>query len=136
MKIKVSEQLRLKSYMPTPNDVPTIGYGSTGRDIKMGMTWTPAQAEARFSQYCDQLAKDLTNAIGTSKTTQHQFDAMFDLAYNIGMSQFLGSTVLREHRRGSFKKAQSAFGMWIKQKGKVLRGLVIRRAEEADIYDD
>ena len=43
--VKEFEQLRLKAYMPTPEDRPTIGYGETGPHIKLGMTWT-ADGEA------------------------------------------------------------------------------------------
>jgi lysozyme len=116
--------------------VPTIGYGSTGPDIKLGMHWTFEQANERFDQFCAPLAAGITKALAGCPTTQHQFDAMFSLAYNIGLKAFLGSSVLRDHKARSYKKAQSDFGMWVKQAGKTLRGLVTRRAKEADFYDD
>ena len=47
--IKSYEQCRLTAYLPTPNDVPTIGWGATGPDIVLGMTWTQAQCDARFT---------------------------------------------------------------------------------------
>lgn len=134
--IKATEALRLQAYMPTPNDVPTIGYGSTGPDIHLGLVWTKAQAEARFAQFCDKLAVQMTSALTGYPTTQKQFDAMFSLAYNIGIAAFLRSSVLREHRAKHYFEAKKSFGLWVKQAGKVLRGLVTRRAREADIYDD
>jgi len=48
--IKSFEQCRLTAYMPTPRDRPTIGWGTTGPDVRMGMTWTQAQADARFAR--------------------------------------------------------------------------------------
>lgn len=134
--IKAHEALRLKAYMPTPNDVPTIGYGSTGPDIKLGMTWTLEQAERRFAAHCSTLANQMSAVLVGVPTTQKQFDAMFSLAYNIGFSAWARSTVLREHKAKNYVKAQNAFLMWVKQKGKTLRGLVTRRKREADVYDD
>lgn len=134
--IKQIEVLKLKAYMPTPNDVPTIGYGSTGPDIKLGMVWTKEQAEARFKAFCDNLAAQMSRALGNLPTTQKQFDAMFSLAYNVGIGGFLRSSVLKNHKSGRFISAKTSFGLWVKQAGKTLRGLVIRRAKEADIYDD
>ena len=32
------EQCRLDAYMPTPNDKPTIGWGTTGKDVALGMS--------------------------------------------------------------------------------------------------
>lgn len=132
--IKGYEKCRLTAYMPTPDDVPTIGWGSTGPDIKLGMKWTQEQADKRFSCDLADFAKDVDAAIGSIPTTQGQFDAMVSLAYNIGKRGFRGSTVLRKHILGDHDGAMAAFAMWNKQAGKVLNGLTRRRAGEAAIY--
>lgn len=73
-------------------------------------------------------------------TTQDQFDSMVSLAYNIGLSAFARSTVLRAHKAGDTDAATAAFGMWNKitdphtQKLIVNRGLTTRRAQEASVY--
>jgi len=41
--IKSYEQLRLRAYLPTQDDVPTIGYGHT-RGVALGLTCTEEQA--------------------------------------------------------------------------------------------
>lgn len=132
--IKGFEQLRLKAYMPTPNDVPTIGWGSTGADIKMGMVWTEAQADARFAKDLADFAKAVSDKLGTAPTTQDQFDAMVSLAYNIGKGAFAESTLLRLHKEGNYAGAAAQFGRWNKQKGVELKGLTRRRAAEERIY--
>ncbi len=43
--LKIDEGLRLKAYQDTVG-VWTIGYGHTGPEVKPGLTWTQAQAEA------------------------------------------------------------------------------------------
>lgn len=142
--IKSKEQCRLKAYMPTPNDVPTIGWGSTGRDIRMGMTWTQGQADDRFARDLAMFAAGVDHMIGDSLTTQGQFDALVSFAYNVGLdedadhiAEGLGdSTLLRLHKLRRYAGAAAEFAKWNKQKGKVLRGLTIRRAEEAAMYQD
>lgn len=133
-KLKTYEGFSLQAYLPTKDDVPTIGWGSTGPDIKLGMTWTPAQCAARFIADTSKFAIGVTSAIGDCPTTQNQFDAMFSLAYNIGLANFKTSSVLRYHKAGDYAKAKAAFALWNKQKGKVLNGLVNRRASEAAVY--
>lgn len=132
--IKGFEQCRLKAYMPTPNDRPTLGWGSTGPDIKMGMTWTQQQADDRFAHDLASFGAKVAADLGSAPTTQAQFDAMTSLAYNIGEGNFAGSTVLKRHKVGNNNGAADAFGMWVKQAGVTLNGLVRRRAAEAAMY--
>lgn len=128
------EKLRLSAYMPTKNDVPTIGYGATGPEIKLGMKWTLEQAEARWDADLARFAAGVASAIGQSPTTQAQFDAMVSLAFNIGLTGFKSSTLLKLHKAGEHTAAKLQFGRWSKQAGVTLNGLVKRRAAEAAIY--
>jgi len=132
--IKGYEACRLKAYMPTPNDVPTIGWGSTGPDIRLGMTWTQQQADDRFASDLARFGAKVSDLIGAAPTKQNEFDAMTSLAYNIGTGNFASSTVLRKHKAGDHDGAAAAFSLWNKQKGVVLNGLTKRRAAEAAMY--
>lgn len=132
--IKSFEACRLKAYMPTPNDVPTIGWGSTGPDIRMGMSWTQAQADARFAVDLVRFGAKVAADIGAAQTTQSQFDAMTSLAYNIGDAAFERSTLLKRHLSHDYDGAAAQFAVWNKQAGKVLNGLVKRRTAEARMY--
>jgi len=131
--IKSFEQCRLTAYLPTPKDKPTIGWGTTGADIKMGMTWTQAECDERFAADLRAFAEGVSAAL-TGETTQPQFDAMTSLAYNIGARAFKNSTLLRLHNAGDFAAAAAQFARWNKQAGQVLAGLTRRRAAEAAIY--
>lgn len=136
--IQKFEQCRLESYLPTPNDVWTIGWGSTGSDITQGLVWTQEQCDERFESDLNKFAdgvNDLLNVDEDIITNQNQFDAMVSLAYNIGLNNFRQSTVFRDHSFGDYVGAAAAFSMWNKQKGVVLEGLVRRRAEEAALYE-
>lgn len=112
----------------------TIGWGSTGADIKKGTVWTQKQCDDRFAQHLASFGKDVSSAVGSAKTTQHQFDAMVSLAYNIGMGNFGGSTLLKKHKAADYAGAAAEFPKWNKAAGKVLPGLVKRRAAEAALY--
>lgn len=137
--IKGYEQCRLKAFLPTPNDVPTIGWGRT-RGVRMGMTQTQAQADADFAADLVDRSAALTKMLAGAATTQDQFDAMLSLAYNIGVANFAGSSVLTNHKAQHYQTAALAFRLWCKQRNRrtheleVLAGLVKRRAAEALIY--
>jgi len=135
--MKESEGLRLTAY-PDPGSRDghpwTIGYGSTGPDIRKGVVWTKDQAHARFvadvRRFEDQVEKVLKGAA----TTQGQFDALVHFAYNIGTRALSKSTLMRLHKAGNFDKAALEFARWNKNDGKVMAGLTKRRAEEAAMY--
>ncbi|MBO9710559.1 MAG: lysozyme [Caulobacter sp.] len=134
--IKGYEKCRLKAYLPTKDDVPTIGWGSTGPDIRLGMVWSQAQADARFSADLARFAGKVASLTGSSPTTQAQFDALVSFAYNVGYGDggLKTSTLLRMHKAGDYAGAALQFARWDKQAGKPLVGLARRRAAEAQIY--
>lgn len=141
--VKRYESCRLRVYKPTPQDVPTIGWGSTGRDVFLGMKdWTQVQADARFERDIAMFAAGVDHIVGVAQTTQGQFDALVSFAYNVGLdddadkiAEGLGdSTLLCQHLQGLYLQAQAEFAKWNKQKGKVLNGLTVRRAAEAAMY--
>lgn len=132
--IKGFEQCRLKAYMPTEDDVPTIGWGSTGPDVHMGLVWTQEQADARFATDLAHFATSVGMAAGAATQTQGQFDAMVSLAYNIGIAAFRGSTLLRKHIAHDYAAAAEQFLRWDKQAGVVLKGLTRRRQAERRMY--
>jgi GH24 family phage-related lysozyme (muramidase) len=112
----------------------TIGWGSTGADIKKGDVWTQEQCDARFSTHVGDFGSKVAAAIGGAATTQHQFDAMVSLAYNIGVANLSSSTLLRKHKAGDYAGAAAEFVKWNKAKGKVMAGLTRRREAEAALY--
>ena len=132
--VKQFEGCRLKAYPdPATNGDPwTIGYGSTGPHVHPGLTITQAEADAL-------LAKDLARfEAGVEQVapgaTDNQFAALVAFAFNLGLGALSGSTLLKKHKAGDYAGAQAEFGKWVKAGGKVLPGLVKRRAAEAALY--
>lgn len=138
--IKPHEGYVLRAYL-CPAKVWTIGFGHTGRDVRPGMVITKAQAEQLLDQDLRRFEELVDRFLGWTPTTQGEFDAMVSLCYNIGpgskkmgRSGFETSSVLRRHKLGQKKAAAEAFKMWNKGGGRVLPGLVKRRAHEANWY--
>jgi len=112
----------------------TIGWGSTGPDIRLGMTWTQKQADERFAADLGSFEKAVSNL--APKTTQNQFDALVSFAYNVGTQALRTSTLLRMHNAGDYAGAKAQFARWNKNDGKVMPGLTRRRAAEAQLYGE
>lgn len=131
------EGLRLEAYL-CPAGVWTIGYGHT-KGVKPGDTLDiPTHAKILLDEDLVEWGAGVEKALGGASTTQHEFDAMVSLAFNIGVGGFEKSTVLRLHKAGDKTGAARAFGMWNKAtvNGKLveLPGLTRRRAAESALY--
>lgn len=124
----------------------TIGWGSTtdenGKPITLGTVWTQDRADARFRADLARFEVGVNLLLAGKRTTQNQFDALVSFAYNVGLdidddniAEGLGdSTLLRKHLAGDYTGAQAQFAAWNKNDGKVMNGLIRRRAAEAALY--
>lgn len=130
------EGLELKAYDDGVG-VWTIGYGTTivnGIKVKKGDTCTVEQAKS----YMAQDLKKFESAVDTSvkvTITQNQFDALVSLAYNIGTGAFKSSTLLKKLNAKDYKGAAAQFDRWNRAGGKVMQGLVNRRAKERKLFE-
>jgi lysozyme len=135
--LKASEGLRLQAY-PDPGSRDgnpwTIGYGSTGPDVRKGMVWTKDQAHARFVSDIRRFEDQVEVALQNAATNQAQFDALVHFAYNVGVHALSKSTLMRLHKAGHYDAAANEFAKWNKNDGRVMAGLVKRRKEEAAMY--
>lgn len=110
----------------------TIGWGSTGPDIRAGLVWTRAQCDARFASQLARFAGEVERVLGSAPTGQHQFDALVAFHYNTGA---IGRAQLtRDHIAGRYAEAAAGFSQWVHAGGKLIPGLVRRRAAEAALY--
>lgn len=129
--IRKHEGLRLRAYR-CPAGVWTIGYGTT-RGVREGQEITQAEAERLLAEDVEYFSHGVLAAI-TRRPSQAQFDALVSFAYNIGVTGFRRSSVLRAHNAGDFAAAGRAFALWNKAGGRELPGLTRRRADEAALY--
>lgn len=132
--IKSFEQCRLIGYLPTPEDVPTIGWGHTGHEVSIGLEWSQEQADAALAQDVKRFEKAVSDAVQTD-LTQYEFDACVSLAFNIGAAAFRQSTLARKLNAGDYDGAAAEFRRWNKQAGKELAGLTRRREAERELFE-
>lgn len=124
------ESCKLDAYWDATGKVWTIGWGDTGPDVVQGLRITQANADERLQQRISrEFAPGVLGAL-TQPATQAQLDGMVDLAYNIGVSAFRGSTLVRLFNSGDQAGAAEQFLVWNKSGGKVLLGLTRRRTAE------
>ncbi|WBM39705.1 lysozyme [Alcaligenes faecalis] len=125
------ESCRLEAYWDADGKVWTIGWGDTGPDVVKGLRITQAEADDRLKR---RLAREFVPGVLASlarPVSQAQLDAMVDLAYNIGVGAFQGSTLVRLFNAGDQAGAAEQFPRWNKSGGKVLLGLRRRRAADS-----
>lgn len=122
----------------------TIGYGCTyyldGKKVKLtDKPLTKAQAsELQLAvinrDFAPKIATLLDNQIKSHFVTQTMFDACVSLAYNIGMANFSGSSVVRYIKVNNKLKAADSFLLWKMAQGEVLQGLINRRVAERKVF--
>lgn len=135
--IKRFEGCRLFAY-PDPGgggEPWTIGWGTTrigGLPVTSGMTITQAEADRLLRDDLERYAAEVSTALGGAPTSQAQFDALVSFHYNTGA---IGrATLTRRHRSGNHAGAAREFARWNRAGGRILPGLVRRRAAEAALY--
>ena len=111
----------------------TIGWGTTGKDIRKGLVWTQAECDARFAKHIQSFVADVNTALEGAKATQNQFDALVSFHYNTGA--IFKATLTKLHRARQYAAAAREFDKWNKAGGRVMNGLVRRRAAERAMYE-
>lgn len=115
-----------------PEGVWTLGYGHTRR-VRRGDTCTRAQAEAWLDAALAASAFEVSELVRVPLEQRH-VDALTSFVYNVGSNAFAQSQ-LRSCVNGVRHEAAAAQLLrWNKAGGRVLRGLLARRAGEALIY--
>lgn len=118
----------------------TIGYGH----LIPKAEWTLYKGGITESQ-ADTLFKGdiapFVNGVNQNITTplnNHQFDALVILAFNIGVSAFSNSSVVKiindPEAKTAYSILEDAWKAWKKSQGKVNQGLINRRKAEWTIY--
>ncbi|MCY1388643.1 Lysozyme RrrD [compost metagenome] len=129
--IKSFEGLRLQAYQDAVG-VWTIGYGAT-RGVKAGMAITKEQAERMLLNDVQRFEPEVERLVKV-QLSQSQWDALMSFTYNLGAANLESSTLLKLLNRKDYAGAADQFPRWNRAGGKVLPGLVRRRAAERDLF--
>lgn len=130
--LKSKERFRPTAYPATADErrrgIWTKGYGHT-KGVKEGDTCSLAEADELLHQ-------DVINAVMVVRKlvhvllSQEQFDALVSLVFNVGPEP-LEKTLGRKLNAGNYEGAAAEFTRWDHQNGVWVRGLDVRRDEEA-----
>jgi len=131
-------------------NVATIGWGTVqyenGAKVKHGDEITQARAdelleweinEKIFGKKGKTPEDDIPGVVDLVKVplTENQASALIVFAYNVGIFALKRSTLLRKLNAKDYAGAAAQFGVWNKSNGKVLKGLIRRRAAERALFE-
>ena len=133
---KQFEGFRSKPYL-CPAGVPTIGYGSTyyadGR--KVALTDEPIPETIAETILLHELHHTYLPGVLRQcpilLTDERKCNAIVDFVYNLGLGRLQTSTLKRKINASDWDAAQEQLMLWTKGGGRVLPGLVKRRAAES-----
>lgn len=87
-----------KAVIPTKNDRPTVGFGSTykedGSPVQMGDTITPVQAIKRSLAHIAKDERGLKRCV-TGELYQEEYDVLVDFSYQYGVATTCSSSMVR-----------------------------------------
>lgn len=114
-----------------PVGIATVCYGDTDPAMAIpGVTYSREECLRSLERQLIAHAEPVLACTPGLKEHPNQLAAAVSLAYNIGTNAYCRSTVARRFNSGDWAGACAAFTMWNKAGGKVLKGLVRRRADE------
>lgn len=129
--IKSFEGCKLTAYKCLPTEkYYTIGYGHYGSDVKAGMKITKEKAEELLLQDCKKAIKNVNSFMSKYNFNQNQFDALVSFAFNVGSINQLTASGTR-----TLEQISSKITAYNKSGGRVIAGLVKRRAKEKELFD-
>jgi lysozyme len=132
------EGLSLKPYL-CPAKIPTIGYGncyySNGKKVTLlDKPITKIQAFELFKTIADKFGLAVSKCL-KKEINQNQFNALVSFAYNVGVANFMNSTLLKKvNVEPNDETIFDEFCRWNKVGKKEVTGLTKRRNYEAVSY--
>lgn len=137
--VKEFEGLRLDAY-PDPasgNEPWTIGYGHTGRltvpTVSKGMVITNDLADQYLRNDLNAAAAKVASLVKVP-LNDNQFGALVSFYFNVGETTFTKSSVLSYTNAGKFDSVPGRLALYRLGSGKVMPGLVRRRAAEGSLW--
>ena len=121
-----------------PAGIISQGYGSTilldGTRVKMDSPpVTKDEAKALLRRHLDHVESDILRVVRVP-LNQNEFSALCSFVYNLGISRLISSTLKMRLNRNERLGAANEFPKWRRANGRILRGLVIRRELERQLF--
>lgn len=120
-----------------PAGYPTIGYGHVIKKNEIFKQLSEEQATQLLQKDLKEYEDGVDNLVKV-KLTQNQFDALVSLVYNIGMTAFSKSTLLKLLNSNDYENASKEILKWnkitVRGKKKISSGLSKRRQSEYSLF--
>ncbi|THF61403.1 lysozyme [Pseudothauera nasutitermitis] len=108
----VSEGYSERAVIPTQNDRPTLGFGSTfhesGAPVRLGETTTPVRAVVKAQAHIGQEEARFRATIPDVPLHQAEYDVYMDWVYQYGTGAWSGSGMRRHLLAGEYRGACGA----------------------------
>jgi GH24 family phage-related lysozyme (muramidase) len=119
--IVTSENYTETAIIPTKNDRPTLGFGSTfhenGQAVKLGESTTPTRAIVKAAAHISKEETIFRQSLAGASLTQDEFDLYMDWVYQYGAGAWQKSTMRREILAGRYQQACDALLLYKKSGG-------------------
>jgi len=120
-----------KSYVD-PVGIITSCYGHTNANLKLGESYTYKECLNTFGKDVSK-SEEVVNSVILVPLTFYQKAALISFEYNVGMTAFAKSTLVKYFNNKQYTLGCDQLSRWVYAKGKKLRGLVKRRNKEKQI---
>lgn len=118
-----------------PAGVPTIGFGATSYEDGRKVTLAdPTITKERAEQLLQHELRHCLAAVlklCPAADTEGRIAALVDFTFNLGEGRLRASTLRRKVNSGQWDEVPKELSRWTRGGGRVLPGLVARRAAEA-----
>lgn len=110
--LAVSEGYTDRAVIPTKDDRPTVGFGSTfkedGTPVAMGDKITPVEALQRTLLHIQKDERGIKQCV-TAPLFQHEYDVMVDFSYQYGVPTLCKSSMVRLANAGDYVGSCNAY---------------------------
>lgn len=131
------EGFRSKPYLCQAN-IPTIGYGTTRYESGVPVTLNDAPISVEYAtlllnNYVAKDAAKIVSILPTLPNNEARFSAVISWVYNLDFPRFKSSTFRKKIQANELEAAAFECKKWVFAGGKKSRGLIARRAVEANL---
>lgn len=114
--IITSEGFSDKAIIPTKNDVPTLGFGTTvyqdGKKVALGDSIDPVQAIVEAQQHITKAEQAFKGSIQGIELSQAEYDLYLDFVYQYGIGNWCGSSMRKHLLNSQYTAACEALLLW------------------------
>lgn len=107
--IAVSEGYTERAVIPTKNDRPTLGYGSTfhadGTPVKLGDKTDPVRALVTLQAHISKEEASFQRSLVGASLYPHEYDLYMDWVYQYGQGAWWKSSIRRHVLAGEYRRA-------------------------------